>query len=83
MYSLDISGGTTLAALFAWLMFSKYIWRERASQANYLAIPATGVTRISVRLWIIDPPRSRQLNNSLRRFNYYVCLIAFNTSCRK
>lgn len=44
--------------------------RERAFQANCLAIPTTGVTRISVRLWIIDPPRSRQLNNSLRLFNY-------------
>lgn len=72
VYSLDISGGTTLSVLFAWLMFLKHIWRERerAFQANCLAIPTTGVTRISVRLWIIDPPRSRQLNNSLRLFNY-------------
>jgi hypothetical protein len=83
VYSLDISGETTLSVLVAWLMFLKYIWRERASQGNYLAIPTTGVTRISVRLWIIDPPRSRQLNSSLRRFNYYVCSIAFYTSCRK
>lgn len=81
--SLEISSGTTLAVLFAWLMLSKYLWRERASQASYLAIRTTGVTRISVRLWIIDPPLSRQLNNSLRRFNYYVCWIVLYTSCRK